>query len=181
MSEHKNTNTNTKHVCLQFIFYRCILGGSGFERNTANCECVEATLPEAELCQPGSRYDIETNECLQCSVGTFQPEHGQSRCEPCPEKLTTSSTGATSADDCTCKKTRTKYSCILEIFENSSASVADDTTRCPVGEQLTSNGMCERCPIGTFQERESSEPCRPCPRLHTTQQAGATSHKDCEG
>ncbi|XP_075044620.1 signal peptide, CUB and EGF-like domain-containing protein 2 isoform X2 [Mixophyes fleayi] len=51
-------------------------------------------------CSPGHLYNTTTHRCLRCTVGTYQPEFGQSFCISCPGDTSTDFDGSTNITQC---------------------------------------------------------------------------------
>ncbi|XP_064019772.1 signal peptide, CUB and EGF-like domain-containing protein 2 isoform X4 [Pogoniulus pusillus] len=51
-------------------------------------------------CSPGHFYNTTTHRCIRCTVGTYQPEFGQSYCISCPGNTTTDFDGSTNITQC---------------------------------------------------------------------------------
>ena len=57
-------------------------------------------------CSPGYKFDNDTEKCIACPLGTFQPETGNETCRPCQANFTTSQNASTSESDCILRKYR---------------------------------------------------------------------------
>ena len=51
------------------------------------------------LCPPGS-YGVANGTCLQCPVGTYQPDEGSTECVECPSRLPYTEIGAVRESQC---------------------------------------------------------------------------------
>ncbi|XP_029438203.1 signal peptide, CUB and EGF-like domain-containing protein 2 isoform X4 [Rhinatrema bivittatum] len=51
-------------------------------------------------CSPGHFYNTTTHRCIRCTVGSYQPEFGQSYCVSCPGNTTTDFDGSTNITQC---------------------------------------------------------------------------------
>jgi len=103
-------------------------------------------------CSPGTFYDENIGLCRSCGHGYYQKNEGSFSCISCGAGLTTRSAEATSKEEC--------------------------RPQCKPGYQLSVNGLCEPCGIGTYRT-ESMSSCEQCPLEVTTATVGSTSINDC--
>lgn len=66
---------------------------------------INLALFVADLCDKGywsiDGFDsLENQQCMLCSIGTYQDQLGGTECKKCQSGYTTVSTGSTSKDDC---------------------------------------------------------------------------------
>ncbi|XP_041364067.1 uncharacterized protein LOC121379488 [Gigantopelta aegis] len=103
-------------------------------------------------CSAGTYLDEQSNTCVPCSVGFYQPDSWQTECVQCLPGTSTKDVQATSSTDC-----------ILV---------------CPAGSQVQS-GTCQPCPVGFYKHQDGFLPCTPCPGEFRTATSGAKSADDC--
>jgi len=106
-----------------------------------------------ELCDAGHYYDKITDLCRPCGHGRYQGSKGKFSCELCGVGLTTRTKKSLSRDECR----------------------AD----CEDGHQLSFNGECEVCQLGTYRTQGLHRGCQPCPSDRTTSKSGSTAESDC--
>ncbi|KZS05970.1 Notch 2 [Daphnia magna] len=109
-----------------------------------------------ERCPAGKFYSEETQRCLNCGFGHYQPAEGSFACRSCQAGLTTRTDQAISSDEC--------------------------SEECPTGLQLTSlsnNATCEPCPKGTYRTKGREMACQPCPAGYTTTRSGSATAEEC--
>ncbi|CAH1795056.1 unnamed protein product [Owenia fusiformis] len=104
-------------------------------------------------CSPGNYYSYATEKCEQCATGYYQNEAGQLRCKPCGTGATTLSTGATAESQC--------------------------TKNCGLGTELSVNGECSPCEVGSYKDQVELDSCVKCPYGTTTPGNGASAESDC--
>ena len=51
-------------------------------------------------CESGSYFNLESDKCELCSIGTYNDGSQITECMSCPPHTTTSTTGSKSSDDC---------------------------------------------------------------------------------
>ncbi|CAE1277996.1 unnamed protein product [Acanthosepion pharaonis] len=51
-------------------------------------------------CSPGYEFDENTNQCIKCAKGTYQPDTGNTTCLSCRTNFTTFRNGSTKQSDC---------------------------------------------------------------------------------
>ncbi|XP_035679049.1 neurogenic locus notch homolog protein 1-like [Branchiostoma floridae] len=107
-----------------------------------------------EMCQAGWYSSTGLQPCTECSLGTYQPNKGNTSCISCPSSQTTNATAATSADFC---------------FD-----------RCQAG-YFSPNGLapCTPCEQGEYQSAQQSTSCLQCPLGYTTASVASDSSADC--
>jgi len=106
-----------------------------------------------EKCAAGHKYDPTTDLCLPCGYGSYQAEEGKFQCSLCGVGLTTRTTRAISAAEC--------------------------RPDCEDGHQLSINGECDVCPVGTYRTQGLDQGCQDCPVDLTTSQAASRTKDDC--
>lgn len=102
-------------VCTQ-----CPLGKSNTKEGSKTC---------IDLCEKGywsiDGFDsLENQQCMLCSIGTYQDQLGGTECKQCQSGYTTLSTGSTSIDDCGTRPTVSSFgppSMVIEADENGRA------------------------------------------------------------
>ncbi|XP_013383226.1 sushi, von Willebrand factor type A, EGF and pentraxin domain-containing protein 1 [Lingula anatina] len=161
-------------------------------------------------CPVGTFFNVVTEECESCSVGTYQTKEGQQTCLVCPNKTSTATNNSKSLGECKaqCLPGSVSYdgleiceTCEIGYYQAGYAQTSCDkcpgrkTTwrrgtrkaeeckdRCPAGEVSKTGLMpCFPCPKGFFQPEEGSSFCRLCPNKATTNHTGSTNITDCEG
>ncbi|CAA3006472.1 sushi, von Willebrand factor type A, EGF and pentraxin domain-containing 1 isoform X1 [Olea europaea subsp. europaea] len=105
-----------------------------------------------ERCAPGKFYDDQAALCRSCGYGFFQPLEGSFACQPCGQGLTTRSLEASSRHEC--------------------------RPECDPGQQLSPQGACEPCPLGSFRSR-GRPACEQCPSGYTTETVGSSERRQC--
>ncbi|KAK3591334.1 hypothetical protein CHS0354_028441 [Potamilus streckersoni] len=113
-----------------------------------------------QKCGPGTYYVDNRNsgglqECVNCPYATYQDLSQQFSCKNCPPGTNTTFTGASSVLQC------------------------DATSTCAAGSFRNTSGICQICPIGTYQSSLGQTSCISCPSGTTTQQTGSTSSTQC--
>jgi hypothetical protein len=108
-----------------------------------------------------------TSSCLQCPIGFYANQSGQTVCRNCPAGLSTSIVGASLADDCaSCTKGRisTEFGCDVcqpgKYWKETCSS-------CSPGFYSSENGSlaCEPCASGKWNpttDSTASSSCKPC-------------------
>ncbi|XP_053380894.1 uncharacterized protein LOC123563563, partial [Mercenaria mercenaria] len=107
-------------------------------------------------CAAGQSYVENSRQCVDCEIGTYQPNAGSFQCIECPFSIKyTPRKGATSEDLC--------------------------RSPCNAGEQFNAaSSTCVPCPSGTFQPEAFQFTCMQCPagRKFTTA-TGSRKIEDC--
>jgi len=106
-----------------------------------------------EKCAAGNYYDEVTDLCRPCGHGRYQAAEGKFTCDLCGVGLTTRTKKAISQAECR----------------------AD----CEDGQQLSINGECEVCPVGTYRTQGRDRGCQDCPLNRTTSKTGSKTEEDC--
>jgi len=106
-----------------------------------------------EKCAAGNYYDEVTDLCRPCGHGRYQADEGKFTCDLCGVGLTTRTKKAISQAECR----------------------AD----CEDGQQLSINGECEVCPVGTYRTQGRDRGCQDCPLNRTTSKTGSKTEEDC--
>uniref|UniRef100_A0A0N4ZHL7 Delta-like protein n=1 Tax=Parastrongyloides trichosuri TaxID=131310 RepID=A0A0N4ZHL7_PARTI len=158
-------------------------------------------------CSPGTAFNIKTNKCEYCPIGTYQSREGELSCVQCPDTTTTIGIGSVTPDECkpSCEpghyfNTQTSiceecgvgmyqpekgkfecYACGVGQTTLLSHSVSADDCRdeCPDGEQMTIAGVCQNCPIGTYRTKGQQRQCELCPEGTTTEFTRSTHKLEC--
>uniref|UniRef100_A0A6G1S766 Sushi, von Willebrand factor type A, EGF and pentraxin domain-containing protein 1 n=1 Tax=Aceria tosichella TaxID=561515 RepID=A0A6G1S766_9ACAR len=105
-----------------------------------------------ERCPPGRYYDDLAGLCRSCGYGHYQAAEGSFGCQSCGQGLTTRSLEAVSRHEC--------------------------RPECEPGQQLSTLGACEPCPVGSFRSR-GRPACEPCPAGYTTETVGSSERRQC--
>ncbi|XP_013401500.1 uncharacterized protein LOC106167302, partial [Lingula anatina] len=103
-------------------------------------------------CPAGSYYEESQDSCVKCPIGFYQDKVNQKFCRGCDSGTTTQQIGAHEASLC---------------------------IACPPGTDLSVNGTCEACPMGTYKNVSVSITCQVCPVGTTTNFTGATDMDQC--
>ena len=106
-----------------------------------------------ERCEAGHYYDKVTDLCRPCGHGRFQTDKGKFSCDLCGVGLTTRIKKALSRDEC--------------------------RPDCEDGHQLSFDGECSVCAVGTYRTQGLHRGCQECQSGRTTLRAGSTSEADC--
>ena len=69
-------------------------------KTTKQAGAMSVSSCTTSICSAGSYLNPTTNQCTLCTTGTYQPEANQRQCVCCPERTTTTITGATSVSQC---------------------------------------------------------------------------------
>ncbi|CAJ0918182.1 unnamed protein product, partial [Mesorhabditis belari] len=159
-------------------------------------------------CAPGSRFSAEHSECQLCPIGFYQPLNGQSECITCGAGKTTMVEGSTSGEECKddcppghlfdlivsqCRPCGFGFyqpsggsfecsACGVGKTTLTERSTSEDECRdeCPDGEHISSSGMCQPCPLGTYRTRGEHKECITCPPGTTTQTTAAIRREQCD-
>ncbi|GFO38966.1 signal peptide, cub and egf-like domain-containing protein 1, partial [Plakobranchus ocellatus] len=123
---------------------------------TAATGAQSSALCTIVACDPGYYRNVNTNQCVQCPYGQFQPDQWQESCLSCPAGYTTFAQGTT-ADS----------SCFLD---------------CSAGTYLsTASASCIPCERGFYRDKSSPTQitCVQCPEEFITSTASSVSASDC--
>uniref|UniRef100_A0ABM0MZ98 Uncharacterized protein LOC100378937 n=1 Tax=Saccoglossus kowalevskii TaxID=10224 RepID=A0ABM0MZ98_SACKO len=159
-------------------------------------------------CTAGHYYDSSASQCEPCKRGYWQDKEGKFVCNTCTKGMLTDEEGATNASQCleVCKSVGIQLgvsgecepcqkgtyrsdvdqqvSCIMCPFgfttEESGADSIDlcNVADCNVGWYLN-NGVCEKCPLGTYNPLRHQDRCQSCPEYYTTNTEGALFESEC--
>ncbi|NWV71215.1 SCUB2 protein, partial [Malurus elegans] len=129
-------------------------GSSSGSLTQTSSMCV---LPLPDQCPPGEYSPDGFKPCVQCSLGSYQPEAGRVSCFPCGGGLTTRHSGASLFQDC-----ETRVQCSPGHFYN------------------TTTHRCIRCAVGTYQPEFGQNYCISCPGNTTTDFDGSTNITQCK-
>ncbi|XP_060063970.1 uncharacterized protein LOC132544399 [Ylistrum balloti] len=151
-----NLTTNLCDYCAKGFYYVS-------EGNTSCRACPEGTTTECPaavslaqchvVCENGSFFNLTTQTCEICPMGTYQDQSGQFECLACPYNQTTIQNGTTDVKFC-----------------------FDD---CPSGFEVDLQGSCSECVVGTFRVKGDGLLCVPCPPGFTTPSTGSHSILNC--
>ncbi|KAL3876442.1 hypothetical protein ACJMK2_034287 [Sinanodonta woodiana] len=132
--------------------------GSG---STSSSQCVLA-------CEPGKFHTDETDICLDCPTGTYQPGRGQSSCLSCKPGSFQNRTGQ---NDC--------VPCQAGSYSDNERATTCISCRSGTYQYSQKQSLCVPCPIGQYQPSEGQRSCYPCESGKTTIGVGSTSQNDC--
>ncbi|XP_067672504.1 uncharacterized protein [Haliotis asinina] len=130
------------------VFNKCVMCASNLitssNGSTSAAECSVAN------CTAGQK--TTSTGCVDCPIGSYQPNKWQTDCISCATDKTTTGTGSTSETDC-----------ILS---------------CPPGKEDI-GGVCVVCKQGFFKSEQKASQCTACPTNTTTSGTGSTASTDC--
>ncbi|KAL8565421.1 hypothetical protein ACOMHN_029114 [Nucella lapillus] len=110
-----------------------------------------------ELCAPGFFSPNGSVPCQACPAGTYQPQAGRTSCVSCGRGMATIRPNASSFAHCRAREV------------------------CRPGHRYDlSQGVCEPCPVGAYQERSGQNYCAQCPGDTSTDQPASTSAQQCK-
>ncbi|XP_071497252.1 uncharacterized protein [Diadema antillarum] len=121
-------------------------------------DCDDGYIPNHDqltcvACPTGHYFRQESEECLECEMGSYQDEQAQSQCKPCVDGTWTRETGARAVSDC--------------------------EFQCEKGYYSTSGFVpCIPCEEGQYQPVRGQTGCLSCPAGNTSI-PGAISSQDC--
>uniref|UniRef100_A0A8W8JQE5 EGF-like domain-containing protein n=3 Tax=Magallana gigas TaxID=29159 RepID=A0A8W8JQE5_MAGGI len=130
----------------------CIKCGDGQTTEQVGTDTMTGCIP---ICPAGEEYVSTSKTCKECLLGSYKSEIGNNKaCTRCPGGYTTEFTGSISVSNC---------------------SLPD----CLPGTYRSAGG-CQNCTVGTYQDLNSQESCKPCPSVkNTTETTGAKSESYC--
>ncbi|XP_053389180.1 proprotein convertase subtilisin/kexin type 5-like [Mercenaria mercenaria] len=106
-------------------------------------------------CSAGEYWNKDKRVCVQCDIGTYQPDTSTLQCIQCDDDWITLTTGATQISDC--------------------------KPPCLEGEEWDATSKkCVPCPVGEYQDTKYEENCKPCGTGKSTQSIRSTQESDCE-
>ncbi|KAL4236643.1 biological adhesion [Mactra antiquata] len=108
-----------------------------------------------ELCLPGTFSYNGLEMCETCRRGYYQEEYGQTDCNRCARRFTTTRRGMRTEQDC-------KEKCLEGYVSR------------------TGLQPCWPCPRGTYQPKIGKSSCTKCPFGSDTSKKGSSSRTDCE-
>ncbi|CAH1793745.1 unnamed protein product [Owenia fusiformis] len=106
-------------------------------------------------CPAGLFYDVESEKCVLCPMGQYQPDQGMTECIACPNDTWTETEGVSLESECLA-------TCNIQGMWSS--------TRLP---------PCQQCPIDTYLVNATY--CEACPDNTTTHRPGMTDESQCMG
>ncbi|KAK7111927.1 uncharacterized protein [Littorina saxatilis] len=124
---------------------------------TANTGSTSLSSCHQTACEPGNYRDSDTNTCMECDYGSYQPEKWQDMCMPCNTSYTTENKGSTSAQQC--------------MFV------------CEAGKENLSGTMCSPCKKGFYRDGSVEQRfmnCTACNDTFTTEGESSNSADDCK-
>ncbi|KAK7507523.1 hypothetical protein BaRGS_00001458, partial [Batillaria attramentaria] len=169
------------------------------------CQSPRALIGEVCVeCAEGSFYNATTQQCQLCPIGQYQDQAGQTECKGCSSDKTTETEGSTTSNDCKSVCPVGQFyngdscaDCSVGFFQDEPGFFyclpcsVDKITRqtgatseslcfdaCPPGEELTPDGSCKDCDIGSYKAT-SENLCEPCEDGLATNFTGADSKDDC--
>ncbi|KAK3784027.1 hypothetical protein RRG08_025221 [Elysia crispata] len=138
-------------------FDKCIKCKDGYTTNSTGT--ASELLCDVPVCQPGYVVFFDLSKCVKCPVDQYQPmamPDSAEKCLLCPSNTGTMEDGADAQTDC--------------------------KPICTAGYGL-SNGQCNLCARGTWNNGNQSlrfEPCQPCSDGFTTEvEEGAAAPENC--
>eukprot|EP00057_Strongylocentrotus_purpuratus_P018097 XP_011672571.1 PREDICTED: sushi, von Willebrand factor type A, EGF and pentraxin domain-containing protein 1 [Strongylocentrotus purpuratus] len=139
--------------------FTAVLDESSFNYELVELVCTPPYTVNNDIyrcvpCGSGFYYGNETQECIQCEVGTYQDTHGEFTCHQCPEGQSTIAVGSKNVSQC------------IDICQ-------------PGYSSFTGLAPCNHCPIGSYQEEFFATECTSCPVGMTTLNKGSTSSLEC--
>ncbi|KAI0233877.1 Cubilin [Lamellibrachia satsuma] len=168
---------------------------NGFEINYT-------ALPLATAdCQPGEMNDGQN--CTKCPRGTYQPDRWMTACVDCPLNHTTLAVGSVNITECKwlCQPgfqlDEVTGQCVViprGLSNNKALNIVTSHLTTPGGETTSSSGCCQenctvgqmivgttcqKCSVGTYQDKICQTMCIPCGDNMTTLRQGATSITEC--
>ncbi|KAL4240219.1 hypothetical protein ACF0H5_001013 [Mactra antiquata] len=128
----------------------------GSNRCNGLSDCTDNNDENGCECQAGNFYNSGSGLCEACPIGRFQGDAGQLHCFECPAGTSTSTTGATSVDDCN--------------------DICDDGHRFDIMTRT-----CVECEAGRFRKKNRDNPlqCISCPSPFTTNTPTADDYDKC--
>ncbi|CAL1528983.1 unnamed protein product [Lymnaea stagnalis] len=159
-------------------------------------------------CGPGSKYDINTKNCVLCPLNEYSNQSGLTSCTSCGANKVTLQRGSSSPSDCKTKcgrgqmlnlTTETCSPCPPNFFQDQdgkhyclpcppshgtngksgSMLSTDCKAFCEPGTQLNETGICEPCPRGTYRVGNMEDQCTNCSNGLTTVSTGHDSENAC--
>ena len=153
----------------------CAKGKWSGMRQTECTDCSEGRFQQVtgqeycDKCSKGRYINVKgQDKCKQCESGTFQPYKGQKICMNCLPGQYQPNQGKLKCKTCPVGK----YS--EEIGMTSALSCKN----CPVG-YFSSQGLCEKCTEGSYQDYEAQDSCKNCPTSKNLSPEGSTTPEDC--
>ncbi|XP_070199321.1 sushi, von Willebrand factor type A, EGF and pentraxin domain-containing protein 1-like [Littorina saxatilis] len=127
---------------------------------TLQADCPDGTTSSLSStmscvgCSKGLYMSGQPGQCLECAMGSYAELDNATSCTPCPQGMTTLTTGSQSLEEC------------LEL--------------CTAGS-VSPDGFvpCQPCPPGHYQSRDGVTTCDLCPVNTWTQDGGANSSLQC--
>ena len=146
--------------------------GTAFQGATSRSNCTGVDHSEEKdgvfVCKAGYSGSAAADTCTACPLHQYKAEAGDAvGCSACPTGATTTSTGSTSAGDCTCQA-------------NSQLNAARYTCECSAGHYNTGGpGLCAPCSIGSYKDVAGDMTCTTCPDGGSTVGLGSTNRRNC--
>ncbi|XP_071129049.1 uncharacterized protein [Mytilus edulis] len=176
--------------------------------STESCADTETVIDGTCVkCGPGTYWVAATKMCMDCPIGQYTDLDGQTVCKTCTTGLTTQTTGTNDASKCynSCpagqyfNMTNSQCSdCPVGYYQQSTGQFYCDwcglgqTTRdpaslssascydeCPSGKELSQNGNCVDCAVGTYRTSGVHSSCISCQLGFTTLSTGSTVQGEC--
>ncbi|KAJ8318330.1 LOW QUALITY PROTEIN: hypothetical protein KUTeg_003421 [Tegillarca granosa] len=121
---------------------------------TAGIAADASSKCDKKFCIKGKYYNVTSEECMPCAVGSYKDTVGNSPCISCGNNLTTSGDGATDQSQC---------SLIV----------------CEAGQKRTDSKTCVNCERGTYQPERGMTTCIGCGTGKTTMNQSSKSANEC--
>ena len=165
----------------------------GFVRDpgaTAGClPCDAGTFREdgmdtCEYCEAGTFSEEGSAECSPCEAGFFADLEGTAECAACPAGTFGTAEGSASIDDCTvCPANTFSGEGSSDCEECEPGHVADEGSEeciaAQPGQFVSSDGVLEDCPPGSFSAEEAATSCELCPEGSYSRIPGSVVCIDC--
>ena len=130
---------------------------------------------------PNGTHWVAGSSCAECKLGQYASGTATVACTACPSFATTSNTGATSIDECTCARS---------FYKGAGEDGTMICSACPEGSTTSTSGSTSVeqciCQQGRYfsadadsTANEGAVTCRSCPEGGTTSTAGSTSVDQC--
>ncbi|XP_070188097.1 uncharacterized protein [Littorina saxatilis] len=133
---------------------------------TLNPGSTAVNACDIPTCGPGLFYNSTQAQCLQCPMGTYQPQSAQRSCITCPDSRTTLAAGRTTVSDCVSACVTVQNACSSNA-DCSLDNSGDVVCTCRVnyqGDGQTCTHVCDLstadyCKNGATCVKERDSPC----------------------
>jgi hypothetical protein len=152
---------------------QCVPAGNANSDCTAGQRIID--VDQCGLCPEGTYSDragtTAKMKCMDCPLGAFTSNAGQSTCALCPEGKFTDTVGSSSCSFCS----QGKYNPRTGL----TASACDD---CPTGRFISSVGatQCNTCAVGFFAAAKGQAACIGCEIGSFAQSQGQSTCSKCD-